>query len=272
MIARHLKCVVLVIASHTTAFDGFKRIWEQHWDQSAELLKGYMCMYLYNDPTLTDAEIRGNDFYFPNEETYPAPGLLLKTMNALQHLEDNGITFDFLLRTNLSSLFNWKAFDRFLSLQQPKSLVAGVPYNTKRMSGMCMILSADLVQQIKRGKSSLDYDLPDDEAINQLLHTMPNNNYTELKSVGIELIDGKIRPSLSEITDSDFIHFRFHSGWVEGNLNREKDHLAMDQVRIGLFSAIVEHFCTSIKNDPIQAGIASLLIIWSVMFVRKRGR
>lgn len=269
MTAKHLKCIVLVIASHNSAFDGFKRIWKEHWDQSAEHLKECLCLFLYNDHTLSKAKVDGNDLYFPHEETYPAPGLLLKTMDALEYLDENNITFDFLLRTNLSSLFNWEAFIRFLSTQPSTSLVAGVPYNTKRMSGMCMILSADVVREVQKEKGSLDYDMPDDEAINRVLNKMRGNKYIEVQSLGIELIDGELRPSLTDIKNTDVIHFRFHSGWTEGNLNREKDHAAMNRVHRGLISAIVEHFCTSIENDPFQASIVSFLILWSVVFIRK---
>ena len=267
---RHQRCVVLVIASHNTAFDGFKRIWKEHWDQSAEYLKECLCLYLYNDPNLSKLKEDGDDLYFPYKETYPAPGLLLKTMDALQYLEDRKVTYDFILRTNLSSLFNWKAFMQFLTVQQSKSLVAGVPYNTNRMSGMCMILSSDVVQHLKKEEANLDFDLPDDEAINRILHTMPQNRYIHLKSMGIQMVDGEIRNVPT--TESDVVHFRFHSGWVEGNMNREKDRIAMEKVHRGLLSAIVEHFCNSIKNDPLQAAIASMLILWSVMFVRNRSQ
>jgi hypothetical protein len=257
---QHMKCVVLVIASHSEAFDGFKQIWEEHWNQSADHLRDCKCFYLYNDPNFTEMRKDGSNLYFPYEETYPAPGLLLKTMDALAYLETQNITFDFLLRTNLSSLFNWRAFMQFINSKSPKSLVAGVPYNTRRMSGMCMILSSDVVQQIRQRRSQLDFDLPDDEAINNILHQMPGNNYVELKS------NGELRDAID--VNSDIIHFRFHSGWVKGNLNREQDHVAMEKVHRGLLNVIIEHFCSSIKNDPVQASMASILILCAVLAVR----
>ncbi len=267
-IGSHLKCVVLVIASHNEAFDGFKRIWEDHWEKSSDHLQDSICFYLYNDPNISEVRAEGNDLYFPYEETYPAPGLLLKTMDALDYLDRQQITYDFLLRTNLSSLFNWKNFKNFIDEQTPKGLVAGVPYNTKRMSGMCMILSSDVVNHIRQQRSSLDFDLPDDEAINRMLHQMPKNKYVVLESIGIELVNGKVTQNITEISNSDVIHFRFHSGWVEGNMRREQDHIAMDKVHHGILSAIVEHFCTSISNDPLQASIASILILFTVLCVR----
>lgn len=263
--ARHVKCVVLVIASHDTAFDGFKRIWEEHWHQSSDLLQDCLCFYLYNDPNITQMRAEGNDLYFPYEETYPAPGLLLKTMDALEYLDSHNVTYDFLLRTNLSSLFNWKGFMQFIDERPQKAIVAGVPYDTNCMSGMCMILSSDVVKQLQQNKSSMDFDLPDDEAINLVLHQMKDNDYFELKSIGIELINGEVQ---QDISDPDVIHFRFHSGWVKGNLSREQDHIAMEKVHRGLLSEIVEHFCNSISNDPIQASIASIFILCTLLCVR----
>jgi hypothetical protein len=262
---RHLKCVVLVIASHNEAFDGFKRIWEEHWEQSSDHLQNCLCFYLYNDESISEMKAEGNDLYFPYEETYPAPGLLLKTMDALEYLDSLSITYDFLIRTNLSSLFNWKACMQFIDNAPTNDLVAGVPYNTKRMSGMCMILSSDIVQQLQQRRSSLDFDLADDIAINRILNKMKNNTYIELKSIGIELVNGEVH---QDISDSDVIHYRFHSGWVEGNLSREQDHIAMEKVHQGLLTAIVEHFCSSISNDPVQASIASMLILCTLVCVR----
>ena len=267
MNSKHYKCVVLVIASESTAFNGFKQIWKDHWTKSSKYVGQLRCFYLYNDPSLSNMIRKGDDLYFPYEETYPSPGLLKKTMDCLKFLGEQNISYDFLLRTNLSSLFNWKAFAQFIDNNISKQkLVAGVPYNTSKMSGMCMILSRDLVHNIMVKEAQLDFDLPDDEAINRVLNKIQNVTYVELESRGIEGLD----QDLSKL--QDVIHYRFHSGWIEGNLNREKDHSDMRKMQTDYLTVIVEHFYTSMKNDPLQASIASMLIIVALIFNRGNAR
>jgi hypothetical protein len=260
---KHYKCVVLIIASESTAFDSFKQIWIDHWAKSFKYVGQLRCFYLYNDPSLSNMNRKGDDLYFPYEETYPSPGLLSKTMDSLKFLADQNISYDFILRTNLSSLFNWKAFAQFIDNNISKSkLVAGVPYNTSKMSGMCMILSRDLVQIIIEKKTQLDFNLPDDEAINRVLNEIQNVTYVELASRGIDSLD----QDLSKL--QDIIHYRFHSGWIEGNLQREKDHSDMRKMQTDYLTVIVEHFYTSMRNDPLQASISCMLIIVALIFIR----
>ena len=63
---------------------------EQHWHWFDHLHGGHgmKCFYLFNNPTQKEPVLftNGMDLTFPFEETYPAPGLLLKTMAAMEYL------------------------------------------------------------------------------------------------------------------------------------------------------------------------------------------
>lgn len=82
------RLVVLVIAHRNPSYEQLQRIWEAHW-QTTGGLPGTQRYFLYNDPQQMDP-VRvtgdGSELTFPHEETYPAPGLLLKTLGAIDHL------------------------------------------------------------------------------------------------------------------------------------------------------------------------------------------
>lgn len=232
------KCVILVIASHSPAFDKFKRMWVAHWEASKENVFEYECFYLYNNDS--SFKRKGRDLYFPYEETYPAPGLLLKTIGALRYLKETGVTYDMLFRTNLSSLIDWAAFRAFIYRHHlSKNVVAGVMYGEKQMSGMCMLLSGNLAQLLLENEKQLNYEIPDDHAINTYFLGLPNIEYIYFGSKSNE------RP----------IHQRFQSGWVEGNMNRERDHASMALAQ----KSIIEHFQECVTNQPHVAWLVLLM-------------
>lgn len=67
-----------------------------------------------------------SDVVLPIEESY-IPGIAVKTLSTLSLLESHGITFDFVLRTNLGSFWNWNlTMDYLHSLPDDDTCLAGV--------------------------------------------------------------------------------------------------------------------------------------------------
>lgn len=260
----HYKCIILVVAHHEASYDRFKKIWVKHLNANKHWLDECTCYFLYNDPTLQRQKIVKHDMYFPHEETYPAPGLLLKTMDALEYMRDNDITYDMTLRTNLSSLINWKAFNKFINENHTKQeFIAGVPYDDKKISGCCMFLSSDLVNSLIENRHELNFDIPDDEAINTWLASKNANlNFYYLDSTRPKTIE-----DVREAVDSDKIHFRFHMGWIDENRQRKKDHSDMNDIMVSL-TKIIESFENSeVKNVVFISGLLLLLISIAFMHI-----
>lgn len=237
MVPRHFRCVVLVIAHRDAAYTPFKDMWEVHWNvYTTTVLHSMARFYLYNDPDQREAVVPspdGSSLTFPYEETYPAPGLLLKTMDAIQYLANQNITYDHLLRTNLSSLFHWPAFVARLSLYGPEWSVAGVEYKPKHVSGMCLLLSGEMVGDLTRNREKLDFATPDDHAIAlYLLEHHPDLQYHQIPSITIQ------RPSDVLFHRAygwlcgfrHLVHIRFHSGYgVSGNRHVDHDNMRVMQ-------------------------------------------
>jgi hypothetical protein len=232
MSPRHFRCVVLVIAHHNKAYEPFKRIWEAHWNTYADdVLRDLACFYLYNDPNQVEPVVvtDGCNLTFPQEETYPTPGLLLKTFDAIQYLSDKNLTYDLLLRTNLSSLFNWPAFVEYLPPSGVERFVAGVEYKPKYISGMCLLLSDDLVRDITHNRFQIEFGYPDDHAIAvYLLEHQPGLTYHHIPSITVRYYWDVLYQCLHRCVYGvrDIVHMRFHAG--SGLTNRRHwDHRNM---------------------------------------------
>lgn len=209
---REFKCVVLVIASENDSFPRFKEIWEAHWQANIRLLgSSYARFYLYNDPTASPA---GNspenmNLRFPHEETYPSPGLLLKTLDALQFLKDNDIKFDMVFRTNLSSLIDWAAFAGWVS-RIGVGVISGRKYDDRHISGCGMLLPKAVADEILAHRAELDQNQPDDHAINLYLHAHhPFLRYEEFPNA-TPTNEDEMRMALQ--TRPKIVHYRFYSG------------------------------------------------------------
>ena len=151
-----------MIAHRHPAYAPFRTVWEDVWrhrDARRDGVVAYRRYYLYNDPTQSAtvrASADGAELTFAHAETYPAPGLLLKTLGAIDHLDREGVAYDYLLRTNLSSLFDWSALtDRLAAWGRRRRFVAGAAYKPWYMSGMCLLLSRDLVHELATHRDRL---------------------------------------------------------------------------------------------------------------------
>ena len=148
--SQHHCCVVLVIAHRDAAYARFRELWWAHWRRTGAPGSPPMALFfLYNDPDQREpVVVDGPDLTFSYAETYPAPGLLMKTLGALDWLAAQGVTYDWCLRTNLSSGFDWTALRRFLRRLRCRSGVVGMFYQPQFVSGAAMLLSADVVRGV----------------------------------------------------------------------------------------------------------------------------
>ena len=209
----HFKCIIFVISSKGCPYDQFKELWLQHWRANQQYLSGYALYFLYNEPCSesVEPEQSRSDLCFPHEETYPNPGLLLKTMDALQYLAETGVTFDVLCRTNLSSMYNWRVFVQFVkAIHSP--FYGGRKYANQHVSGCAMFMTGDIAALLLERRTSLSLDVPDDESINKFLHANgPKRQYPDITSA-TPTNSNEITQALSD----QILHFRFY----QANQNR----------------------------------------------------
>lgn len=113
--------IVLIIASHNELYHSFIDLWREkikRWKEEnaeeenaeeenmEEKNMDYRFFFVFADPNLTETIICENDSITYKCEESLEPGIFLKTMAAIRYCEEH-FTYDYILRTNLSSFWNF---------------------------------------------------------------------------------------------------------------------------------------------------------------------
>jgi hypothetical protein len=176
------KLLVLIIASDNhPAFLELQEIWRSYMHLDPEHVKAY---FIKGDPDLKKPSlIKGDILYTKGLDSYQ-PGILKKTVLSLEALSDKLEAYDYVLRTNLSSFYDfpkllktldtlpkekcYAAVARLPSYNVPPDLLS-IPFGW----GAGFLLSTDLAQLMVNQKEELftrGNDAPDDVLIGAFFH------------------------------------------------------------------------------------------------------
>lgn len=116
-----ISIIVLIIASHNEIYDSFITLWREKirlWKLREKDDFVYRFFFVFSDPLLKmdilcDDE---NDSIFCKYEESLEPGIMLKTMAAIRYCEKN-MKYDYILRTNLSSFWNFPVLSLELNMK-----------------------------------------------------------------------------------------------------------------------------------------------------------
>lgn len=110
---KHYKIINLIIASRAKHYDIFTYCWLQYMNTNPEVKS----FFLYSDPTIeNDLLIDTNSITYKCEESL-IPGILFKTLAAEKFCQKY-MSYDFILRTNLSSFIIFPRLLTFLDKQE----------------------------------------------------------------------------------------------------------------------------------------------------------
>jgi hypothetical protein len=104
--------IVLIIASSSNIYDLFLELWREKikcwkWRESSQLYSVvYRFFFVFADPSLNMDVVCKDDCIYCKCDECLEPGIFLKTMMAIRYCEDE-FQYDFILRTNLSSFWNF---------------------------------------------------------------------------------------------------------------------------------------------------------------------
>jgi hypothetical protein len=113
--------IVLIIASHNELYHSFLELWREKielWKAVGDGGVDYRFFFVFADPNLTEDIVCENDCITYKCEESLEPGIFLKTMAAIQYCETH-FTYDFILRTNLSSFWNFSVLSSELVSETP---------------------------------------------------------------------------------------------------------------------------------------------------------
>lgn len=159
-----MKIVVLVIAHDASHYTEMQELW-RGWMHTHPDVK---CYFLK-----TPGDNNSTDTIYTSKISSDSliPGCLVKTVDALHILFERDEPFDYLVRTNLSSLWDLNGLYTFLSSSGGID-VASVTNLTQFpffLSGAGMVMSRKWWTYVYDHSSQLDYSLPDDVAISEML-------------------------------------------------------------------------------------------------------
>lgn len=172
-----------------------------------------------------DVEMYENRIYFKGVESV-VPGILTKTIKSLQLLQDTLTDYNYIIRSNISTVIDFARLTKFINQQQyvryfgaklyslswldnPSGINDKKHWGTIFATGTLIGMSSKLCHQILSNIDKLRYEIVDDVAIGILYkemcphlrfyHKFPEHLYSEINNIQlneniINQIDENLRP------------------------------------------------------------------------------
>jgi hypothetical protein len=127
--------------------------------------------YYCYDNSVKATELKGNILYIKGNETY-IPGILNKTIAAFEYFKENLNNYNYVVRSNISTIIRFDLLIKELQLKKVKygcalcNELKGINYS----SGTSIILRSDLVLDLISNKEMIDYSLIDDVSIGKYMN------------------------------------------------------------------------------------------------------
>lgn len=162
-----MRVLILIISSpYNERFSKLKDHWKTFMNTDPDI----DCYFLECDPAIDKPYMRNNTLYTTGDELYS--NIFKKTIDSFRFF--NCDAYDYIIRTNLSSLYIFSELKRCLINYNKNKLYTGAIGNHNSIdfvSGSGMIMTPDVIDILKSIKDTdIDIDLPDDVMIGYLLH------------------------------------------------------------------------------------------------------
>jgi len=202
-----MRLVALVLANDNAEYNEMQRLWRIYMNKHPNITSFFI---KYKEDLIEDVMINEDVIFIKGNETM-IPGCLDKTIRSIEFLLKN-MDFDFILRTNMSSVFDFKKVYGLLNENIEYSGVINY-YNNKQnkyVSGAGILLNKKTCIELIDTKMSLNYNIVDDIAIGELLTKKESIIITPLTRC--EAFNYKDNLMLiTQDTIKDFYHFRCKS-------------------------------------------------------------
>jgi len=171
-----MKILILIIAHDDGYYIDMQKLWRIYMNRFDNIKSFFI---KYNNNIDSDILVQNDTIYVKGNDSY-IPGCLDKTIKSLEYTlnEDFGFDFDYLIRTNLSSVWDFTKLNHFLE-SNSELVVGGVlgtaHNNIKFISGTGILLHKEVCKNIIQHKNLLDYNIIDDVALGIFLTQLLNN-------------------------------------------------------------------------------------------------
>jgi hypothetical protein len=185
---KNIKILNLVLYSKEKSYDKMYEITRIYYSKFYPQVK---TIYYLFDNSLTKPILKDDILFIPGKETY-LPGILDKTIKAIEFTKN--LDYDYLLRSNISTIVNLKGFLKFLNKNQnidyggswlnnnirkgyrdPLSGINDDRYDgLDYISGTGIVLSRKAVINLLENKNKIDYTVVDDVSIGTFFQNNTN--------------------------------------------------------------------------------------------------
>lgn len=157
-----------------------------------------------------------SDLVFKDIEEVYNPGMLQKTLRAMEHIEAH-YSYDFLLRTNIGTFWNFSNLMKHLDTLPLRNCYSGDgPFRDTYLSGTDTIVNRHMIREFIRHQNELDYEVPEDWAMGLIFHGVLGAPFLKSR---IYFMEGFVAP------DKDQIVHAIHEGLdLEADHYRVKNH------------------------------------------------
>jgi hypothetical protein len=167
---KKFRCVILVLGSNNNAiYRNARKIWQAYGNIDSEI----RTFIVYGKTDNKIDNLNQFDLVYDDIEENYNPGMLQKTIRAMEHIDAN-YEYDFFIRTNISTFWDFTILKRNLfNLPTSKCYSGDGPLTTSGydsengyyLSGTDTIVTAESVKAIIKNKKFLDYKIPEDAAM-----------------------------------------------------------------------------------------------------------
>ncbi len=221
---KHVRAVMLVLASNENQIvTNSRRVWKRYMNLDPKIKVFFVYGELHTELELYDET---SDLIFPQiPESYPV--LIHKTIEAMKYIHSK-YTYDFFIRTNLSTFWDFKNLHKHLDILPKDRCYSGdgpLP-NSKDaiyLSGVDTIVTYDMIDSLVNNTDKVNYEIVEDAAMglyfNGVLKVpmLPNRIcfFEDIHTIN-EGTQGIILHRIQDAIQSDKDHYR-----VKTNYNRE---------------------------------------------------
>ena len=225
----HYRAVLLVLASNNNEiYKNCRKIWKLYMNIDPTI-KVYFVYGRLSEP-LNDYDSESDLVFNDIPETYPV--YIKKTIEAIKIIDSN-ITYDFFIRTNLTTFWDFKKLHIHLNELPTKNCYSGdgpLPDYRSRsfyLSGTDTIITPEMIKSMISNEHLVDYKIVEDAAMGKFFHVI----------LGVPFLPNRICffEDINSINEVEKINNRITEG-----INSNKDHyrvktLNRDREAIDLF-------------------------------------
>lgn len=199
-----MKLIVLILANDTEYYIQMQAMWKLYMNKHPDI----RCYFLKYNPLLqNDIEIDNNTIFIKGNESL-IPGCLEKTIKSIEYLLLHD-SFDFIFRTNMSSVIDLNKLYNILNNEMNAAGVIGYCNNQPFISGAGILLNKQICEKIIEHKHLLEYNIIDDVSIGHFLtqNNIPMSQLTRFEMYNYEHNIESVNNTLIE----HYYHFRCKS-------------------------------------------------------------